>query len=259
MRRRGGAGGGGGGGRFGRGAVRLYGRHAVLAALANPGRALLRLRATREALAGLALPPGLPVELAGAVDLARLMSDGAPHQGLVLEAEPLEGAHLDELLRAPGSGPLVVLDGVTDPHNVGAILRSALAFGAVGLVTQDRHAPGETGALARAAAGALETLPWARVVNLSRALDQAAEAGFWRIGLAGEARTTLAEALAGAGRVALVLGAEGEGLRPGVAQHCDELAKLPIDARMESLNVSVAAGIALYAAAMRSPGRLPGA
>lgn len=255
MRRRGGPGGGGGhgagGGRPGRGPVRLYGRHAVLAALANPERALLRLRATHDAVAGLRLPPRLPVEMAGPADLARLVPEGAPHQGLVLEAEPLEGAHLEDLLALPGHGPLVVLDGVTDPQNVGAILRSALAFGAAGLVTQDRHAPGESGALARAAAGALEALPWARVVNLSRALDQMAEAGFWRIALAGEARRTLAEALRGAARVALVLGAEGEGLRPGVAQHCDELARLPIDPRMESLNVSVAAGVALYAVATR--------
>jgi 23S rRNA (guanosine2251-2'-O)-methyltransferase len=231
--------------------VRLYGRHAVLAALANPGRMLLRLRATHEAVAGLRLPPRLPVEMAGPADLARLVPEGAPHQGLVLEAEPLEAVRLEDLLAAPGQGPLVVLDGVTDPQNVGAILRSALAFGAAGLVTQDRHAPGESGALARAAAGALEALPWARVVTLSRALDQMAEAGFWRIALAGEARRTLGEALRGAARVALVLGAEGEGLRPGVAQHCDELARLPIDPRMESLNVSVAAGVALYAVATR--------
>jgi 23S rRNA (guanosine2251-2'-O)-methyltransferase len=231
--------------------VRLYGRHAVISALLNPERAIIKLRATNESLAGLSLKTGFPLEIAGPADLARLVPDGAPHQGLVLDVEPLDGAHLDDLLSAPGTGPLVILDGVTDPQNVGAILRSALAFGAAGLVTQDRHAPGETGALAKAAAGALETLPWARVVNLSRALDQAAEAGFWRIGLAGEARRTLAEALTGARRVALVLGAEGEGLRPGVAQHTDELARLPIDPRMESLNVSVAAGVALYACTAR--------
>jgi len=231
--------------------VRLYGRHAVISALLNPERTLLKLRATHESLSSLSLKSGVPVEIAGPADLARLVPDGAPHQGLVLDVEPLDGAHLEDLLAAPGSGPLVILDGVTDPQNVGAILRSALAFGAAGLVTQDRNAPGESGALAKAAAGALEVLPWARVVNLSRALDQAAEAGFWRIGLAGEARRTLAEALTGTRRVALVLGAEGEGLRPGVAQHTDELARLPIDRRMESLNVSVAAGVALYACTAR--------
>jgi 23S rRNA (guanosine2251-2'-O)-methyltransferase len=117
----------------------------------------------------------------------------------------------------------------------------------LGVVTQDRHAPAESGALAKAASGALETVPWVRVVNLSRALDEIAEANFWRVGLAGEAEMTLAEAL-GPARVALVLGAEGEGMRHNTSLHCDALARLPISDRMESLNVSNAAAVALYAA-----------
>ena len=129
-------------------------------------------------------------------------------------------------------------------------MRSAAAFDACAVVTQDRHAPPESGTLAKSASGALEIVPWVRVVNLARALDEIAEAGYWRIGLAGEAQATLAEALP-AGPIALVLGAEGEGMRHNIAQHCDALARLPISAAMESLNVSNAAAIALYAASVR--------
>jgi 23S rRNA (guanosine2251-2'-O)-methyltransferase len=191
----------------------------------------------------------VPVTLAEAADLGRLVPNDAPHQGMVAEVERLPDLLLADLLdEAADRRPLLVLDQVTDPHNVGAILRSAAAFDALGIVTQDRHAPPESGALAKAASGALETVPWVRVVNLSRALDEMAEAGFWRIGLTGDTDMTLAEAL-GPPRVALVLGAEGEGMRQNTEQHCDALAKLPISDRIESLNVSNAAAIALYAAA----------
>jgi 23S rRNA (guanosine2251-2'-O)-methyltransferase len=227
---------------------RFWGRHAIAAALANPERAVVRLWVTREAAPEFDLPKGVPVTFADAADLGRLVPREAPHQGIVAEVERLPDILLADVLDEAEAGrPLIVLDQVTDPHNVGAILRSAAAFDALALVTQDRHAPPESGALAKAASGALETVPWVRVVNLARALDDIAAAGFWRIGLAGEAETILADAL-GPPRVALVLGAEGEGMRHNTALHCDALARLPIGGKMESLNVSNAAAIALYAA-----------
>ncbi len=230
--------------------LRLWGRHAVLAALANPERRVTHLWATREALAELDLPPVLPITPAGVVDLAGMVPQGAPHQGLVAEAEPLADRFLDEFLDldVDDRRPILLLDQVTDPQNVGAVLRSAAAFDAVAIVSQDRHSPPESGTIARAASGALETVPWVRVVNLSRALDELAEGGYWRIGLDGGARDTLSHAVANV-RPALVLGAEGAGMRPNTAEHCDQLARLPISSRMESLNVSAAAAIALYAAA----------
>ena len=244
--------GGRGSGRASQGQVRLWGRHAVEAALDNPERVHRKLWATREAVAELdgELPAGLPVEWASPADLARLVARDAPHQGLVLDCAPLEELALDDLPESDAAHPLVVLDQVTDPHNLGAILRSAAAFGAAAIVTQDRHAPPESGALAKAASGALEIVPWVRVVNLSRALEWLAEAGYWRIGLDGGAGALFGEVIQ-PGPAALVLGAEGEGLRPNVASHCDVLARLPISATIESLNVSNAAAVALYALAVR--------
>ena len=244
--------GGRGSGRASTGQVRLWGRHAVEAALKNPARSHRKLWATREGIDSLdgELPHDFPLEYADVADLARLVARDAPHQGLVLECAALEDVFLDEVMDGEPSRPIVVLDQVTDPHNVGAILRSAAAFNAAAIVTQDRHAPPESGVVAKSASGALEVVPWVRVVNLARALEEMAEAGYWRIGLAGEAEATLAEALP-TGPVALVLGAEGEGMRQNIAGHCDALARLPISEAMESLNVSNAAAIALYAIATR--------
>lgn len=229
---------------------RLWGKHAVAAALDNPRRKVLRAWATRDAAEFMQFPKDVAVTLADAADLGRLVPHDAPHQGVVIEVEPLDDAWLDDLLHnAPERAVLLVLDQVTDPHNVGAILRSAAAFGVIGIVTQDRHSPPESGVVAKAASGALERVPWARVVNLARALEEIGEAGFWRIGLAGDAETDLREAL-GPPRVALVLGAEGAGLRPNTRDHCDALARLPISDAIESLNVSNAAAVALYAASI---------
>lgn len=197
-------------------------------------------------------PREVAVTLADVADLGKLVPSDAPHQGVVIEVEPLEDEWLGDILAAaPERATLLVLDQVTDPHNVGAILRSAAAFGVIGIVTQDRHSPPEGGALAKAASGALERVPWVRVVNLARALEEIAQAGFWRIGLAGDADTDLATAL-GPPRVALVLGAEGPGLRHNTRDHCDALARLPISDAVESLNVSNAAAVALYAATVRN-------
>ena len=229
---------------------RFWGRHAVAAALDNPDRRVLKAWATREASEFMQFAKDMPVVLADVADLGRMVPHDAPHQGVVIEVEPLEDIWLGDLLAdAPEKAVLLVLDQVTDPHNVGAILRSAAAFGAIGIVTQDRHAPPEGGALAKAASGALERVPWARVVNLSRALEEIAEAGFWRIGLAGDSKTDLKDAL-GPPRVALVLGAEGPGMLHNTREHVDALARLPISDAVESLNVSNAAAVALYAASV---------
>lgn len=229
---------------------RFWGKHAVAAALDNPERKVLRAWATREAAGFMQFPKEVQVTLADVADLGRLVPHDAPHQGVVIEVEPLEDVWLDDVLaRASERSVLLVLDQVTDPHNVGAILRSAAAFGAIGIVSQDRHSPPESGALAKAASGALERVPWARVVNLARALEEMGEADFWRIGLAGDVETDLEDAL-GSPRVALVLGAEGPGLRQNTREHCDALARLPISDAIESLNVSNAAAVALYAASV---------
>ncbi len=234
---------------------RLYGRHAVFASLENPERAFRKLYVTHDSARTIVIPPGLTVQYGDDHDLGRLVPADAPHQGFVLEVEPLDAVWIGDILaEAAADGenrPIIVLDQVTDPHNVGAIMRSAVAFNARALVTQDRHSPSETGALARAASGALEALPWCRVVNLARALDEIGEAGFWRIGLDGSATADLETAL-GKTMPALVMGAEGEGLRALTVERCDQLARLPISAAMESLNVSNAAAIALYAAARRT-------
>ncbi|KQM67568.1 RNA methyltransferase [Sphingomonas sp. Leaf17] len=234
------------------GRPKFWGRHAVTAALANPNRVVKKIWGTREALAALDLPSILPVTFAEAVDLGRMVPGDAPHQGLVAEVEPLEDMWLGDLLEMgrDDQRPLIILDQVTDPHNVGAILRSAAAFDALGVITQDRHSPPESGTVARSASGALETVPWLRVVNLARALDEIGEAQFWRIGLTGHATQTLAEAMSPM-KTCIVLGAEGEGMRQNTEAHCDLLARLPISPKVESLNVSNAAAIALYAVTAR--------
>jgi 23S rRNA (guanosine2251-2'-O)-methyltransferase len=228
----------------------IWGWHAVEAALENTARgAPLRLLATAERARQLEQRFGKLTTLE-TVDnqlIARNLPQGAVHQGVALRAGALESAALEDFTAERGA-VLLMLDQVTDPQNVGAILRSAAAFGAKGVILQERHAPRFTGALAKAAAGAVERIPVARVTNLSRALETLAELGWRTVGLTGAAERDLAQALDGA-PVVLVLGSEGEGMRRLVAEHCDELAKIPMPGGFESLNVSTAAAVALYEAA----------
>ena len=235
------------------GGLKFWGRHAVEAALDNPNRVIKKISITREALATLEIPDDIAVVICDVADLGRVIPRDAPHQGMVADVDPLPDIWLGEVLDQQTDRPLLLLDQVTDPHNVGAILRSAAAFDAAAIITQDRHAPPESGVVAKSASGALETVPWIRVVNLSRALDDIAEAGYWRIGLDGDAADELESAM-GTGKIALVMGAEGEGLRQNVAAHCDTLARLPMSSKMESLNVSNAAAISLYAEYTRKKG-----
>ena len=228
----------------------LYGLHAVAAALANPRRQLHRAVLTARAaeILGEKLSSRVRVEPADADAISRLLPPGAVHQGAALSCEPLPGLGLDTILAPNPQGRrrvILVLDQLSDPHNVGAILRTAAAFGVSAVIVQDRHAPPQSGALAKAASGALETVPYVEVVNIARALDQLAEAGFWRVALAGDGEETLARA-ASKGDIALVLGSEGDGIRRLVREHCDTGAFIPIEHAMESLNVSNAAAIALY-------------
>jgi 23S rRNA (guanosine2251-2'-O)-methyltransferase len=230
----------------------IWGIHAVEAALANPLRpAPQRLVANPERARTLGallrrLNMNVGIETQENGEIARLLPAGAVHQGLAMKAPEIEPLDLFDLA-SPAEGVILMLDQITDPQNIGAIFRSAAAFGVRGIVLQDRHAPPLTGALAKAAAGGIERCPHARVVNLSRALDQLGELGWRNVGLAGDGDQELGEALDD-GPVVLVLGSEGEGLRRLVSERCDALARIGLARHMESLNVSAAAAVALYAA-----------
>ena len=229
----------------------IWGRHPVLAALSNPARkGMGRLLATADRATEIErdglTPHGHVVEIADSQTLERMVPSGAVHQGLVFKVAPLEGVPLDDIAD-PAEGVIVMLDQLTDPQNVGAIFRSALAFGARGIIVQDRHSPALAGALAKAAAGATERLPCARVTNLSRALERLADLGWRAVGLDGASEETLETAL-DARPTVLVMGSEGDGIRRLVAEHCDVLARIPMPGGFESLNVSNAAAVALYEA-----------
>jgi len=228
----------------------LFGRHAVEEALRNPKRECIRLVGTPKAVqaSGLAaIRPNLHVDIIEDDSVLRsAVPADSPHQGILLEVRPLPGLDLLDLEPTAGEKNIILmLDQVTDPHNVGACLRSAAALGARALITQDRNSPGESGVLARAAAGGLETLPWVRAANLAQALEALKDMGYWHVGLDGHTETEIGNISMG-NNVVIVMGSEGKGLRPLVRKHCDAIAKIPMTGKVESLNVSNAAAIALY-------------
>jgi len=237
----------------------IYGRHAVAAALNNPERRWYRLAVLtgREQEAGTLIATAAaarrgndePIRVLDRGDFAALLPEGAVHQGLALAVEPLAEPDLEDVLRRAailsGRSVVVVLDQVSDPRNVGAVLRSASAFGALAVVLPVHGSPPVSGALAKAASGALERVPLVRVVNLAHALDRLKEAAFWICGLDETASQTLA-ALDLGGRAALVLGSEGGGMRRLVRERCDYLARLPTRTQQSTINVSTAAAVALY-------------
>ena len=230
------------------GLVRLYGLHTVRAALDNPRRRIKRMLVTRNAAERLEIADlaGLPfkTELVEPRDIDKITGSDAVHQGVLIEAEPLKPKRLDAL----GDAKLVlVLDQVTDPHNVGAILRSAVAFGAGALITTARHSPQESGVLAKSASGALEHIDQIEVKNLADALGQLHEAGFQTIGLDSDGPAELETSFSG-DKIALVLGAEGKGLRQKTRETVTTLARLDMPGAIRSLNVSNAAAVSLYAA-----------
>ena len=235
------------------GEVWIWGIHAAGAALANPKRKISKAYVSHNGAVRAGLDPqALPkfAELLDPKEIDLRLPAGAVHQGLAVRCAPLEGLDISEAVVRPEQ-PLVILDQVTDPQNVGAVFRSAAAFGIGGVIMQTRNAPTLGGALAKAATGAIERVEEIRAVNLSRAIDALRDAGWRVIGLDGSAEQTLGEAFAGDEPLAIVLGAEGAGIRQGVAKACTGLARIPIGAAMESLNVSNAAAIAFYEAAKR--------
>lgn len=236
--------------------VWLYGLHAVRDALVNPRREKLRLVLTKNAadkLAEAVAAGGIEPEVADPRKFPVPLDPGSVHQGAALEVRPLDWGSLDEVCAAGPEAVVVLLDRVTDPHNAGAILRSAEVFGAKAVIAPRHHSAPETGALAKSASGALERQPYLRVTNLAEAMERLRDMGYVLIGLDGAAEETLEAAVAGAaGRpLGLVLGAEGPGLREKTKETCARLARIPFAAGFGSLNVSNAAAVGLYAAGRR--------
>lgn len=230
----------------GAGGYWLFGHHAVEEAFRNPRRQIHRVVVSGEAPASLGR--GIEAEAVERDVIDKLVGRDVVHQGIAARVSPLPEVDIYEICdqaRDKADAVIVILDQVTDPHNVGAILRSAAAFGAIAIILTERHAAPESGILAKSASGALEHVPLVRVTNLARAMEELKEAGFWCIGLASEAKQNLSAVKSG-GKVALCLGAEGAGLRRLTREHCDLLVRLPTAGPIDHLNVSNAAAISLY-------------
>ena len=235
------------------GQVLLYGRHPVLAAINNPKRKIGKIFCTKENADEVkkALSQNkrnLSVSIIDRKELDKLLPKDAVHQGFALQCQELEDYTLDEICRLAEDKPnchILILDQVTDPQNIGAIIRSCVAFDTLALILQDKNSPTETGTMAKASAGMIEQLPVCRVTNLSRAMAQLKDSGFWIIGMDGYADTYI-DSINKKGKIAIVMGSEGKGMRRLVEENCDATVKLPIAPSVESLNVSTAAAIALY-------------
>lgn len=227
----------------------LYGRHAVLSALRNPQRSISRLLCTPENAAEVkGLIAEHKIQIVERKEIDKLLPREAVHQGFALFCAPLSGYSLEEVIDIADTKEnchILILDQVTDPQNIGAIIRSCAAFDTLALILQDKNSPEETGAMAKAAAGTIEMVPLCRVTNLSRAIQQLKHAGFWIIGMDGYAKTTV-DKMNKSGKTAVIMGSEGKGMRRLVEESCDSTIRLPMNENVESLNVSTAAAIVLY-------------
>ena len=235
------------------GQILLYGRHPVLAAINNSQRKISKIFCTKENLDEIKkilsqTKRNIPFNTIDRKDLDKMLPRDAVHQGFAIQCQELENYTLDEICRMADKKQnchILLLDQVTDPQNIGAIIRSCVAFETLALILQDKNSPTESGAMAKASAGMIEQLPICRVTNLSRAISQLKDSGFWVIGMDGYA-TTYIDGINKTGKIAIVMGSEGKGMRRLVEENCDATVKLPIAPSVESLNVSTAAAIALY-------------
>jgi len=227
----------------------IYGRHAVLSALKNPERKIKKLVISADNRAEIeSLNLNITPTVIDKKDFSKFLPQDAVHQGFALYCNRLENAAIEDLIALSENKAqchVLILDQVTDPQNIGAIIRSCAAFETLGLIMQDKNSPLESGAMDKAAAGTIEFVKIARVTNLSRAIEKLKDAGFWVMGMDGYAETTI-DKVNKSGKTAIVMGSEGKGMRRLVEENCDSAVKLPISANVESLNVATAAAIALY-------------